>query len=290
MDKELQQIERIERYFFGELSAADEAELIKQRETDADFDALCKEMKTIMDGVTYAVNRRNAFVSYLNGLAASQPDPQEVPLSEEAQRILKASFEGQEEDSQEQLPAKEQKGRQRFFSPKVVAVAASVAVLLVAGFIFLKLNQNDQLYGNYYQGAYSSLDASQSIRSSEENADRKSTAFNLYNAERFNEAIEIFEQLVETDRDTNMMFYLAQSYMADNQHEKALLFFEELIENDTNLKLQSQWYLGLCYLKLDQKEKAVAIFEDLAETESTYAPKAKEILYSLKAPFGVLQL
>ena len=82
-------------------------------------------------------------------------------------------------------------------------------------------------------------------------------------------AIELFEQLKTTNSSENVTFFLAQSYLKNEQPKEAIVFFEEVISSNGEFAPQSLWYSALAYLKMNQKENVVQALKRLV-TDGRY--------------------
>ena len=109
-------------------------------------------------------------------------------------------------------------------------------------------------------------------------------AITCYADKQFTEAVELFERVVQIDKN-NMKAHLAAgiSNIETNQPTKAEESFVIVIEQKDNLYVdQANWYLGLCYLKMNNLEDAGKQFDMIALDDRSYKQAmAKKILKKL---------
>jgi tetratricopeptide (TPR) repeat protein len=103
-----------------------------------------------------------------------------------------------------------------------------------------------------------------------------------YNKKEYDQAIPIFEEYLEKNTvasDYNQIkFYLAVSFLAQNETEKSAKIFENLAQLDgEEIQEDSKWYLSLAYARIGKKAEAKAQLEELASSEK-YGTKASKIL------------
>lgn len=161
--------------------------------------------------------------------------------------------------------------------------AASVAFLLaLSWFLTAKNTSNSDLYAAYYQ-AYPNVIAP-SVRGENGVNDEKKKAFELYEAEKFEEAAQLFNNLGKTETNEFAAFYEGQCYMALGKNEKAIEVFSNAILTDDVFPFDTQrkWYLALIYLKMGKKDDAQLMLEILTNYDNVQSAKAKELLEKLE--------
>ena len=119
-------------------------------------------------------------------------------------------------------------------------------------------------------------------RSDEKAPTLKELAYQSYSEGNYAKAISQLEELKKTNREVEIAFFLANSYMATGQLPKAEENFTVVLTQESLLTDQAKWYLALCYLKTNQLDKAKAKFNELANYDNAYMKNAKEILYLVK--------
>ena len=154
----------------------------------------------------------------------------------------------------------------------ISSMAAALALVAIAFWFLFSQPNNQELYTAYYQAYPNTEDPITRGEAGE------LSGFQLYEQERYEEAIEKLEQRNnETDA-----FYIAQSYLALGQEEQALEIFSKLSRKDFEYTDASRWYLALLLLKQDKTDEAIVQLKKLAEQPNTYQNKAIELLEELE--------
>lgn len=138
---------------------------------------------------------------------------------------------------------------QRKLWPRLIAIAASIVLLLVSGgYFFLNNEAFDPkvAYEEYYKAAPLRL------ASRDDNTEKAILQLNeYYNDKDYGNALPVIEKLLDTDS-TNSIMQLAAGicHLELNQIEKARKQFLSIIKaQDFRLKHQANWYMALTYLK-----------------------------------------
>lgn len=105
---------------------------------------------------------------------------------------------------------------------------------------------------------------------------------NAYNAQDYQEAIQQFNAFLKVgDTRPNAIpevkFYLAVSYLANNQAPEARTLLQELVNTTKNHTFgeEADWYLALTLLKLKETDNATKLLQQIADTSSNHAFQAK---------------
>ena len=164
------------------------------------------------------------------------------------------------------------------------AAIASLAILISVGILY-KIQTRKLSNVDIYEKYYEPYDVTMVYRSAGENADRLYQEARLkYEAAQFQEAIILFEKVLESDPG-NMAttLYSGISYLEVDQYNKADRSFSKIIAHDDNLFIeQAEWYLGFCYLMTNETEKARKHFGKIAGSNSSYKDKASGIVKKIK--------
>ncbi len=168
---------------------------------------------------------------------------------------------------------------------KAMSIVAGIAVLMLA-FALLFVRQIDntsssELYAQYFKPA----EVGMSFRTSgNEVSNDLRTAMMLYESKRFEEAIGLFEKILEEDESRiGLNLYSGISHMEVKQYNEANIRFRKIIDHKSNAFIESaEWYLGLCYLLTEDDTKAKEVFANIADHKSYYSKDAKKILNKLK--------
>ncbi|MBP6977600.1 MAG: tetratricopeptide repeat protein [Bacteroidales bacterium] len=160
--------------------------------------------------------------------------------------------------------SKDKKGvvRTLLSRPYRIAAAASILLLLAATwFLFLTLSHpsNDKLFSNYY-------DSDQPLRMTRRSGTELVEALRNYQDKDFIQAIEQFNQILETDsRNSAVQFYASICYIETGQFDDAIRYLSDITSNTNSLyNKPAEWYLGLCYLKTGRTNEATEIFRKIA--------------------------
>lgn len=162
--------------------------------------------------------------------------------------------------------------------------AASIVILFAVGMLMGNMPgqpvNTDKLFQQYYE-----VPEISGLARSDLAIDKLYLeAIACYADKQFTEAVNLFEQVVQIDKN-NMKAHLAAgiSNIETNQPIKAEKSFETVIEHKDNLYVdQANWYLGLCYLKMNNLENAGKQFDIVASDDrSNKQDVAKKILKKL---------
>ena len=163
---------------------------------------------------------------------------------------------------------------------KLYFAAATLALLLATGGIVKKVSQpeydNHEIFNKFYQP----YDVTVTYRSGNTETDRLLlTALQKYEDENYEEALLLFEQLLEKRKDDMAVnLYSGISYLEMEKYQKATHTFQTIIADDNNLFIeQAEWYLAMCYVKTDENGKAKELLDELIKKESYYKEMARQI-------------
>ena len=103
-----------------------------------------------------------------------------------------------------------------------------------------------------------------------------------YNNKEYNKAIPIFEEYLRKNQgasDYNQIkFYLAVSFLGQNETEKSAKIFKDLAQlNGSVIQEDSKWYLALALARIGKTTEAKTQLEELASSEK-YGNKVSKIL------------
>jgi tetratricopeptide (TPR) repeat protein len=161
------------------------------------------------------------------------------------------------------------------------SVAASIAVVLGAGYWFMNQSSNNiELYEDYYQ-SYPNVVAP-TVRG-ENSEDIKSEAFYEYDNGNYEKSLVLFSKIYETDKDDYALFYKALSQMELQKTTEAIATFKQFDLGKNNAFTPFvKWYLALAYLKEKQQNKAIPLLKSLTENENPQEDQAQKLLEDLK--------
>lgn len=167
----------------------------------------------------------------------------------------------------------------------VMAIAASLTLVLVSYFVF----QNQTDYAGLYADNYKVYSYGLSMkRGNEENLIEGEKA---YLAKDFQQAITYFlpmlkesdEKLKEAGFSKSLVhMYLGNSYLNTDQYQLAVQSFQKVVDsNDDTFQKDATWYLALSYLKLEDKGNAKQYLNQVIQEKSIYSKDAQKILGEL---------
>jgi tetratricopeptide (TPR) repeat protein len=163
---------------------------------------------------------------------------------------------------------------------KLYYAAATLALLLATGGIVRQLTQPDYDNQEIFDKFYQPYEVTVTYRSGNTETDRLLlTALQKYEDENYEEALVLFEQLLEKRKDDMAInLYSGISYMEVEKYQKATHSFQTIITDNNNLFIeQAEWYLAMCYLKTEDNTKAKEMLDQLIKKESYYKEMAKKI-------------
>lgn len=104
-------------------------------------------------------------------------------------------------------------------------------------------------------------------------------ALRYYDAENYGKAVS--ELLLTDSLGVEGQFYLAQSYFALSDYDKAKSIFRRQSSEDIVFRESAKWYWALCELKLEN-EIARTLLQEIAKSEGAYAARSEELLRLIK--------
>jgi tetratricopeptide (TPR) repeat protein len=154
--------------------------------------------------------------------------------------------------------------------------AAAVVTLLIVVKVLLPAHQStDALFAEYFKPYPNVFEPT--VRGTDM-ATKRTEAFQAYEKKNYKQAALLFNELLATKKESEILFLLGNTNLMLGQVTEAKGNFVTLINDFDDMDLQAKWYLSLCYLKGGDRENARKILRELGETEISYASKAKELL------------
>ena len=248
MDQEDIKSIKVQRYLDGDMSKSELLEFEQELQQDPALQGLTENYRMITNGIRYHA-RKDAW----NTIQQLEND-----FSEDETDINSS-------------------GRKLW---PVIAVAASLSILVIGlAYIIFNINISNRLFEEHFTPYQALVHAP--TRSEETPLTLKERAFSAYSNENYQQAISLFEEIDASENDPLIWFYLGNSYLATENPEAAIEYFQKVLSEQTPLKPQAQWYLGLSYLAKGDKEEAKKVFGALANDTSSYGEKAKLIINQL---------
>jgi hypothetical protein len=179
-------------------------------------------------------------------------------------------------DLDAQLPLLETKKSISFW-PWATGIAATFLII----YLVLQPFQGDRnvapLFDQYYS-PYPNV-VMPVTRSEQGDSTLMGQAFSAYESKQYKTAIQLFKQIAHPNEAA--LLYLGNSYLSDNQPEKAVTVLKDLSEKRSTFNDQATWYLALAHIRLNQRSDAVAVLEKLKTSNSSYSEKAREVIKKL---------
>ncbi len=201
----------------------------------------------------------------------------------EFQENLRKSIKGHEKDIlKSKLQQHEQASEVRKKSGwEKWLVAATILVLIgVVGIGYFSLSGSnlDKLYAQNYE-AYPNTEFN--ITRGEGTITPEYRAFVAYEQKNYTEAIDLFLELKKAEYPEYVDFYLAQSYLATEDFEKAIAEFDRAILDNSSFVDEANWYAALAALKVDKQAVAKKHLKYLVAKDGYKAGQAQTILEEL---------
>lgn len=160
---------------------------------------------------------------------------------------------------------------------QIVQYAAIFAGLILIGSITLYIRNNNSTtdIATKYSPEYSPMAAYRSTSADLDNAYIRATEY--YNAGNYNEAIEWFNMIV--DSDMQVEFLMGTSHMHVRQYKEAIGSFSKVVDDNDNLFIEDAiFYLGVCYIQTDQTDRAKELLEAIIDSENRHKKDARKLL------------
>jgi len=194
--------------------------------------------------------------------------------------------------SQEQLEAKLKKLGDRYLQqeppqkstvPKVVPlyrrrslqVAAGIAILLIAGWLTLRLLDQPSLYRQYADHPQLALTEMSGEGPKVTDIEQ---AFNRGDYETAAEGLQSY--LRENPTDTLALLYHGISLLENGETKEAADIFTTIRNSSTDLQTLGAWYLALTYLRQDEQARAREVLRSISPGSDQYE-EARELLERL---------
>ena len=222
----------IERHFDGQLNE-EEAASFSQKLADSEFTAAVQAHQLSVDAIRLAGR----------------------------DRLLRVLDTAEAQFSQTTTPPQ----YKRLFSIRIWAIAATVLLLISVGlwFFMSRETKTEQLFAENFKPYVSSIGQ---IERSTPAKDLLSRAFQHYDNQEYSQAILLFEQVNDKNKDI-AAFYKANTLLVEGKVASALPIFEALTNQDTFVfKQQTEWYLALSFLKENRVVECQALLQKIAQT------------------------
>lgn len=159
---------------------------------------------------------------------------------------------------------------------RIIAIAASVAVLAVAGWWFWAGGDRGSLYEEYYNlPAHEYL-----LRSADDVQPDVKSAFTYFDEEDYESAIPLLSALFDQSRDPDFKFYEAIAYMELKEFQEANTLFSELVRISPGYT-EVRWYYALSLMESGYDDLAVEQLEKVADSDHFRSDIARDLLRDL---------
>ena len=161
---------------------------------------------------------------------------------------------------------------------------AAVGLLLVTVGIWWFLGRDEEgvklksLAMNYFE-PYPSYNTTKGI----EQKDKKTQAFDAYDAQKYKSAVKLFEAAFTERGDTMLLFYQGISELGSGTATQSEAHLEKLQGSSIVPQQALSYYLGLAAIENGQTEKAILYLKKAADTEGSYQNTAKSVLSALES-------
>ncbi len=296
MEKEIKDLELIERYLEKTLPNEERLQFETRLKEDEEFSTLYKEIKLVIAGVKHS--SRKDLKKQIAGFAAELPAFSEYRLQSDID--LERDFGLQVIESNLKVSARNEAQSSKSSNQSwSYGIAAAIALVIAATFLFFNQTPPEKAYNLAYQeigeGPYKFLADDEDPINLSRGTRKEDLPQKILNAEQqaylsyqsldYQDAIKNFEMAKGEigAQSPKFLFYLGNAYLADDQPQKAIKTFNELLTLPNNLisdySSRAKWYLGLAYLKNEEMDKAKETFEELSSNASdSYKEKADQVI------------
>ena len=163
-----------------------------------------------------------------------------------------------------------------------IAAASFTILISIGGLTYYHTHQpssNDEIFDEYYKP----YEVTVAFRSADTEINSLLTnALQAYQQENYDQALVLFQQVLEKRDDISAQMYSGISYMEIEKYRKANKSFQDVIKAKDNLFIdQAKWYSAMCYVKLDEIKNAKFLLMDLSQSSAFYKKKSAEIIREL---------
>ncbi len=166
----------------------------------------------------------------------------------------------------------------------VMKIAASLALLLVAGTLYF-------YFGSMYNPSYLANEAFEPypnrFRTLGENDNSDfMKGLDAYDEQDYGQAIALLSKIEpENEKYIDAQFYLGVANLGSEQYQNALAPLKFVVTSESLYEGSANWYLCLVYLQLDQEENAKDILRSIAAKGGKKSKVAQELLDKLENKF-----
>ncbi|RMB58021.1 tetratricopeptide repeat protein [Dokdonia sinensis] len=151
------------------------------------------------------------------------------------------------------------------FLKYAVAACIIIGTTLLAVNFFKPSLSNEELFAQNFQ-PYSNIIAP--VERGETPDDLLGKSFALYEQGNYEEAQRKFQELYDASGDRYLLFYRANALLALDRSADAIEVFKSHQETTDNFLGKSKWYLALSYLKNNDSQKAIELLKEIKQTKT----------------------
>lgn len=273
------QIEKLECYHYGSLSAEERIALEKELQADAAFAQEAEAYEQLFDG--FKALEAEAFQQQMQQWEQSAPKIDIVGTTTQTAKVVALS------------PRKQRR--------RILAMAAGFALLLLGGVAAFyvstaaEADSSHSLYASYFEPADITEDVSFSPQRSvsmeteptteTEIAELLQHGMQAYRAENYAGAIKDFEAYLDLKSSSSVEYFLGIAYLANGNTPHAKRIFRSISKKQNSLyKDGAEWYLGLTLLKEKNLKRADKVLMRIAEDDKhAHHGDAKALLQRIEA-------
>ena len=172
-----------------------------------------------------------------------------------------------------------------FTKRKLYYAAASLALLVATGGLMHKLTNPELNSTAVFEKYYQPYEVTVTYRSGNMEVDRVFlSALQKYEEQDFEKAMLLFEEVLEIRKnDMAVNLYSGITYMEEEEYQNASNSFNEIIENNNNLFVEhAKWYLALCYVVTEEYHHAENLLNELSSESTYYKKDARQMLKDIQ--------
>ncbi|EPR73340.1 hypothetical protein ADIWIN_1771 [Winogradskyella psychrotolerans RS-3] len=164
---------------------------------------------------------------------------------------------------------------------KPLIAAAGLILIILSINLFMNSNLDEEkLFSTYFEP---SENVTSPIVRSADNETNLNNAFIAYGEADYKQAILLFQTAYKDSKNSELLFYEANSLLALEDYQNAITTFEDHLKHSDRLTNRSHWYLALAYIKTTQIEKAKKELKTLLNSGETFKkPEANSLLKKLE--------
>ena len=243
-------------YYAGTLKKQEQQDLENRLETDLNLQAAFKEYRDLRSGIDYSIMK--SLKEELQELDAALPELTAADAHPIVMRPLVTP--------------------NKFLLMKVAAVVLLVVVSTVVLFQWEQPSGPQDLFVEHFDPFENQFVSAK--RGDDVSADPLVKAFQAYDNQDWQGAIDGFEKILDQEENLMVLFYLGNAQLALSDSKSAIKTFERFLEISKDSIRDAKWYLAMALLKEDRVDEALSTLQELIQ-DKQYGEDAKTILRKL---------